>query len=204
MSVREPRPETSTSRSLIAGAQLADQAAWERLVGLYAPLVSAWCRRLRVAEQDHVDLVQDVFAAVARNLGRFQKSSERDTFRGWLATITRNKVHDYYRHRAIEPLAIGGTEAAQRVAAIPDAGADPSLADDEELLADAVFSDVLARALDGIRGEFHATTWQAFWGVVVDGRPASDVAAELHMKPGAVRVAKCRVLARLRHELGDT
>jgi RNA polymerase sigma-70 factor (ECF subfamily) len=200
MSVREPRPETSTSRSLIAGAQLADQAAWERLVGLYAPLVSAWCRRLRVAEQDHLDLVQEVFAAVANHLARFQKSAPSDSFRGWLATITRNKVHDYYRRRSVEPLAVGGTEASQRVADVPD----PSPTEDDDLLADVAMSDVLSRALDAIRGEFQPTTWQAFWGVVVDGRPAADVAAELHMQKGAVRVAKCRVLARLRRELGDT
>jgi RNA polymerase sigma-70 factor, ECF subfamily len=45
--------------------------------------------------------------------------------------------------------------------------------------------------------------WQAFWRVVVEGRAAPDVAAELSMQPGAVRVSKSRVLARLRKELGD-
>jgi DNA-directed RNA polymerase specialized sigma24 family protein len=34
-------------------------------------------------------------------------------------------------------------------------------------------------------------------------RTARDVAAELSMSPGAVRVAKSRVLQRLREELGD-
>lgn len=32
----------------------------------------------------------------------------------------------------------------------------------------------------------------------------ADVADELRMSSGAVRVAKCRVLRRLRQELGDT
>ena len=36
-----------------------------------------------------------------------------------------------------------------------------------------------------------------------EGRATADVAADLDMKPGAVRVAKSRVLLRLRHELGD-
>ena len=62
---------------------------------------------------------------------------------------------------------------------------------------------VLLRALESIRGEFHERTWQAFWGVVIDGRTASDVAADLAMKPGTVRVSKSRVLLRLRRELGD-
>src|SRR5262245_26479493 len=91
---------TSTSRSLLAGARSEQPAAWVRLVNLYAPLVAAWCRRFNVAEQDVADLLQDVFASVACHLDRFRKESPEDTFRGWLATITRNKARDYHRRRA--------------------------------------------------------------------------------------------------------
>ena len=63
--------------------------------------------------------------------------------------------------------------------------------------------DLFARALDLIRGEFEERTWAAFWRTAVEGRAAKDVAAELTMSPGAVRVAKSRVLHRLRQELGD-
>jgi RNA polymerase sigma-70 factor (ECF subfamily) len=58
-------------------------------------------------------------------------------------------------------------------------------------------------ALEFIEGEVHGPTWRAFWKVAVEGRTPAEVAAELGMTPGAVRVAKCRVLARLRAELGD-
>jgi RNA polymerase sigma-70 factor (ECF subfamily) len=37
----------------------------------------------------------------------------------------------------------------------------------------------------------------------VEGKSPKDVGAELGMSPGAVRVAKSRVLHRLREELGD-
>ena len=40
--------------------------------------------------------------------------------------------------------------------------------------------------------------------VVIDGREAIDVANDLSMKPGTVRVAKSRVLKRLRQEIGDS
>ena len=40
--------------------------------------------------------------------------------------------------------------------------------------------------------------------VVVDGRETNDVAADLGMRPGTVRVAKSRVLKRLRLEVGDS
>ncbi len=58
-------------------------------------------------------------------------------------------------------------------------------------------------ALDSIRCEFEARTWRAFWLTTVEGLAAKDVGAELEMSPGAVRVAKSRVLRRLREELGE-
>jgi RNA polymerase sigma-70 factor (ECF subfamily) len=60
------------------------------------------------------------------------------------------------------------------------------------------------RGLDLIRGEFEERTWKAFWQTAVDGRTPREVALEMSMTSGAVRVAKSRVLQRLREELGDT
>jgi RNA polymerase sigma-70 factor (ECF subfamily) len=196
----------STSRSLLAEAQRDDPAAWVRLVDLYAPLIAAWCRRLRVAEQDVADVLQDVFAAVAANLERFRKERPQDTFRGWLSTIARNKVRDYYRRKADRPVAAGGTEASLRLAQVadPEALAEGGDGLDCDLSESVAFSEVLQRALRSIRAEFHDETWQAFWCVVVEGRATSDVAAALAMQPGAVRVCKSRVLSRLRRELGDS
>lgn len=191
----------STSRSLLAEAQRAVPAAWDRLVRLYAPLVASWCRRMGVAEQDVGDLLQEVFSAVAAHLERFHSDRPTDTFRGWLATITRNKVRDHFRRRAIEPAAAGGSEANFRFERI----AAPRVPDDppEVPTSDVLLDDLLKRALEAIRPEFHERTWRAFWGTVVEGRAAADVAADLDMQPGAVRVAKSRVLLRLRRELGD-
>ena len=80
----------------------------------------------------------------------------------------------------------------------PNAGSEPP-----EIADDGILDELLRKALESIRGEFHDRTWQAFWGVVVEGRTASDVAADLEMTPGSVRVSKSRVLLRLRRELGD-
>ncbi len=178
----------STSRSLLAEARLADPAAWERLARLYAPLVAFWCRRWGVADQDIVDVLQEVFSAVANHLPGFRKERASDTFRGWLLTIARNKTRDHFRRRANEPCAAG----------------DPHLETDlPETGDDAIIDGVLGQALAAIRGEFHERTWLAFWKVVVEGRAVADVAADLDMRPGTVRVAKSRVLLRLRNELGD-
>ena len=52
-----------------------------------------------------------------------------------------------------------------------------------------------------IRGEFEERTWQAFYRVTVEGQAAKDVAEDLGVTPSAVRLAKSRVLRRLREEM---
>ena len=64
-------------------------------------------------------------------------------------------------------------------------------------------SNAVSPAIEMIRKDFKEQTWQAFWRVVVNGRSAQEVGAELGMRPGTVRVAKSRVLKRLREQLGD-
>ncbi len=189
---------TETSRSLLAGVRADDPAAWDRLVGLYAPLVYRWCRRWDLPEQEIADVFQDVFQAVASHVSGFRRERPGDTFRGWLLTITRNKVRDHFRRLGREPGGAGGTEAQLRFARLPDAQSP-----DDDSSEDRADRGLFAPALESIRAEFEDRTWRAFWLTAAEGRPPADVAAELGMSPGAVRVAKSRVLRRLREELGE-
>jgi RNA polymerase sigma-70 factor (ECF subfamily) len=194
-----PHPSTATSRSLLERVRADEPAAWDRLVGLYAPLVLHWCRRWGLQEQDAADVFQEVFQAVATHIAGFRKEGRGDTFRGWLRTITGNKVRDHFRRRGREPAGAGGTDALARMAQIPAPEAE-----EKDNAADAnAEQGLFHRALEEIRADFEERTWQAFWRTAVEGRAPKEVGAELGMTPGAVRVAKSRVLHRLREELGD-
>jgi RNA polymerase sigma-70 factor (ECF subfamily) len=196
----EAPASSATSRSLLDRVRADDPAAWERLVHLYAPLVFHWCRRWELQEQDVADVFQEVFQSVARHIGGFRKEAAGDTFRGWLRTITENKVRDLFRRLGREPQAPGGTEAQRRLAQVPAPEPPEETSDAGDAEAEA---GLYRRVLELIRGEFEERTWRAFWGTAVENRPAREVAGELGMTPGAVRVAKFRVLHRLRRELGD-
>lgn len=188
---------TSTSRSLLRHLHDRDPDAWERLVTLYAPLVWHWCRKSGLPTQDATDLLQDVFQAVAAHFDHFRRDRPGDTFRGWLRTITRNKLRDHFRKRQNQPDALGGTAARAWWSGLPDAeDLDDADASPENHL-------LYRRALSLIQDGFEEKTWKAFCLVVIDGKSAQEAAAELGMTPAAVRVAKCRVLQRLRQELGD-
>jgi len=205
-SSNEPTPgrdgatsSAATSRSLLDRVKADDAAAWDRLIGLYAPSIYWWCRRWGLPEQETADVSQEVFHAVATHIGAFRKEKEGDTFRGWLRTITDNKVRDHFRKLGREPAGEGGTEALRRLADLP---ADSSIELDDSR-DDRAERGLFRDALEMIRGEFETRTWQAFWLTTVEGLAAKDVGAELEMSPGAVRVAKSRVLRRLREELGE-
>ena len=194
----EERASTSTSRSLLARVSTNDAVAWDRLITLYTPLVWHWCRKMDLPRQEMADVFQEVFQAVAAHIREFRHDRPGDTFRGWLRTITRNKVHDHFRVHNREPQAAGGSEAKAWWSQLPE-----SSARSQALEMDERYDRLFNRALELIRAEFHERTWRAFWRVVVEGQAPQVIAHELNMSPGAVRVAKSRVLHRLRLELGD-
>lgn len=203
--VSELGEKGSTSRSLLVRLRDDDPAAWERLVTLYSPLVYYWCGKMNLPDQDMADVFQEVFQSVATHINDFRKDRPGDTFRGWLRTITRSKVYDHYRRQTRQPNAAGGTEAQIRFSQMPaDDSSDDAPSDStNESSEEEIYNDLFLRALNLIRDNFAERTWQAFWRVVVDGRTPNEVAEELEMRPGTVRVAKSRVLHRLRKELGE-
>jgi RNA polymerase sigma-70 factor (ECF subfamily) len=187
-----------TSASLLVRVQANDQAAWARLVELYAPLVYHWCRRAQLGSEDTADVFQEVFRAVARTINDFHRDRKGDTFRGWLRTITQNKIRDHFRKLLEEPKAAGGTDANIRLHAAPD-----PISLEDESSEQSIVHQVLHRTLETIRGEFEERTWTAFWQVQIDGKTTGDVGVALGMTAAAVRKARLRVLARLREEMGE-
>jgi len=156
-------------------------------------------------QSDSNDVFQEVFHALVRNIGKFRRI-EDGTFRGWLRTLTRNKMTDHFRKTRREPRPIGGTEALHRMEQFPAVAENHSastctVVPPKEM---EVRNSMLRQALANIRHHFAEQTWKAFWMVVIDGRETNDVAHDLSMAPGTVRVAKSRVLKRLRLEIGES
>ena len=104
----------STSRSLIVRLQDNDTTAWQEMVHLYSPLILHWCRKQGARDRDSEDILQDVFRTVVRNIEGFRKDKPSSTFRGWLRTLTRSRLADFYRKDTNHPDPVGGTEANLR------------------------------------------------------------------------------------------
>ncbi len=194
---REPPPTRASLLMLLRRASPRDEAAWEEFVALYEPLVRRLARRSGLQGADADDLVQDAFRAVASAIAGYNPDPALGSFRGWLSKIARNLIVDAVvaRRRKAANYGTGDTAMAEILDAQPGASPESSLYDVEYR------RQVFARACERIKGDVHETTWQAFWRTGVEAEDVREVARSLNLTPGAVYVARSRVMARLRREV---
>ena len=96
-----PQSDGTDDIALVASILRKDRKATAEFVSLHADAVYAYLRhRLRPQADLVEDLMQEVFLAAWRNLGKFRGAS---SLRSWLLGIARHKVEDYYRNRLREP-----------------------------------------------------------------------------------------------------
>jgi RNA polymerase sigma-70 factor, ECF subfamily len=168
-----------------------DHAAWTRFVQLYTPLLFFWARKAGLAEPDAADLVQDVFCVLVRKLPQFQYNPAK-SFRAWLRTVLLN----IWRNRIRQKVVATGL-ADERLPFQEPATADHALQLEEVEYR----QHLVAQAVALMQADFEPATWRACWQLVVEGRPAAQVASNLGLTVNAVYLAKSRVLATLRREL---
>jgi RNA polymerase sigma-70 factor, ECF subfamily len=172
-----------------------DDAAWQRLVGLYTPLIQGWLRRHFVQVHDSEDLTQDVLRVVVRDLKGFQHNHRPGAFRAWLRAITVNRLRGHWRKHRGKAEAAADSAVEQQLAELEDPHSSLSRLWDEQH-----DRHVMARMLEAIACEFNPVSWQAFEEHALQGKPASAVAAALGVSTNVVLLAKSRILRRLRQE----
>ncbi len=188
---------SSVATSLLSRARKNDQQSWTLLVEFHAPLVYRWCRSRGLNSDDTLDVGQEVFAAVAKNLDRFEREDARSTFRGWLRSITENKIRDHWRRNNREPIALRSDESL---------GTLPGEADASESLGPEV-KTVFLQILEFAKHEISQQHWDVFWDLVVEEQAPADVAEKFQLQRHNVYMIKSRVLRLLRSistEKGET
>jgi RNA polymerase sigma-70 factor (ECF subfamily) len=187
-----------TSVSLLDRLKAArpESSDWDRLHGVYLPLIRGWLARIPGLGDESADLAQEVLVVVFREVPRFERRRE-GSFRAWLRQVTVNKVRSHRRRRRRMP-AVG----LDPVEGFLDRLADPDgdLAREWDREHD---RHVTQRLLAVVQPDFSAATWEAFRRFALDGLPAARVAGELGMTENAVIRAKSRILKRLREEAGE-
>ena len=134
-----------------------------------------------------------MLAVLVRELPEFRHDLRRGAFRRWLRNILLNRLRAFWRTRRRAGESGGEAEAILGRLEDPSEGLERlwDLEHDRH---------VLVRLTELLRQEFEPVTWDAFRLAALEGRPYPEVAAALGLSVNAVRIAKSRVLKRMRQE----
>jgi RNA polymerase sigma-70 factor (ECF subfamily) len=188
----------STRASLLVRIRdAADSAAWSYFVEIYTPVIYGAFRRGGLQDADAADLTQDVLRIVASEVHRLEYDASRGSFRGWLCTVTRNRLRNFWADPRRREQAVGGSAAWQQF------DQQAATVDEEEVWRHDYQRRVFAWAANQVRQAVKPETWQAFWHTTVERQSGEEVAKSLNMSVAAVYLAKSRVMARLREAVAQ-
>jgi RNA polymerase sigma factor (sigma-70 family) len=181
-----------TRHSLLGAIRGDEDEGWQSFYRQYAPAVFRVARMRGLDAHDAEDIVQQVMIETARHIGSFEYREGRGRFRGWVRTITENKIVDAFR-RARQPMA--GDAALAGCAAET---CDPQMQWEQEWK----LQDVLW-CLGQVAMDISPRRMAAFRMYSIEGRPAAEVAEALSMSVGYVYVTRCQVLGMLRERMQE-
>jgi RNA polymerase sigma-70 factor (ECF subfamily) len=187
-------PETRQSLLLRLGDH-GDHQAWREFTELYEPAVYRLARSRGLQHADALDLVQEVLAAVARAIERWDPDPERGRFRGWLCQIARNLTVNALV-RGARGRGSGDSDIQELLHELPASAEPTATRFDLEFRCEAFL-----QAAERVRVDLRDATWQAFWLTAVEGAGIEETARRLGISVGAVYAARSRVLARLRQQV---
>lgn len=185
-------PETRPSL-LIRMRDARNQQAWTEFLEIYEPLIGRLVRRRGLKSADAAEVTQEVLVAVSGAINRWEANPDRGSFRGWLATITRNLIVNFLIRQSRHPRGNGDTAFRQWLEEQPAPEGELSALFDLERK-----RQTFRWASDRIRNEFRESTWKAFWMTAVENGDVETVARELGVTVGVVYVSRSRVMKRMR------
>jgi RNA polymerase sigma-70 factor (ECF subfamily) len=189
-------PETNESL-ILRVKDPADAAAWAAFLDIYRPVVYRMARGRGLQDADADDLAQQVFMSIAQAIEGWEAGVNMPPFRSWLAGITRNAIVNALTRRKPDA-AVGSTSLRELLNELPERDAETT----KEVLNESR-RQAFRWAAEQIRCEFTAATWNMFWQTSIEGVPVARVAREQDRSPGAVYIARYRVMQRLKQKVTE-
>jgi RNA polymerase sigma factor (sigma-70 family) len=182
----------ATRSSMIRDLKLEEvsQERWQEFEQVYKPLLLFWMKKKSVPASAKDEVLQECWISAFKAIGKFERDSDKGSFRGWLRTIVHRRVADYFR-------------SLPKDQAVPQEWLNdivtPEQMDAEELEEEKeALREIEARALEVIRSTTKEQTWKMFWMRVVEKVPYPEIAKQFGVSEAAVRMAKQRVVKRLK------
>ena len=194
MTYRHFNNETTRSSVLRAVANTENEAAWQRFFDLYAGFVFSIARSKGLNDTDADDIVQMVFADLARNLPSFKYDREKGHFRPYLAALVKWRVIDRLKAvRRDADLKADFMEEAKSAATTEDEDFE------EREWQSAAMEETLRRIKPEVRPEHYA----AFVASAVEGQD-TDVVTKLYgISRDSLYQIRKRLTVKLREKLAE-
>jgi RNA polymerase sigma-70 factor (ECF subfamily) len=189
-------PETRASL-LVRLKDRADQAAWYEFAEVYRPVIVRLAGRKGMQAADAEDLAQQVLAAVAKAIDRWQEDPRRARFRTWLHRVANNLILNALA-RGKPDRGSGDTGLLQWLAQQPAYDGPNS-----DLLRLEWRREAFRWAATQIRDEFQPDNWEAFWRTAIEGEAVDDVAERLGKSRASVHSARSRIMRRLKEKVNE-
>jgi RNA polymerase sigma factor (sigma-70 family) len=189
-------PETRATL-LIRLKDQADDEAWSEFTEIYRPVIYRLACRRGMQPADADDLVQQVLAAIARVIDRWEADPARARFRTWLNRVATNAI--------INALSRGRPDRGSGDTGLHDLlNARPAVnGNDSEFIRIEQRREIFRWAARQIRSEFHPATWDAFWMTAVEGQAVDDIGRSLGLSRGSIYAARSRVMRRLKEKVQE-
>ena len=184
---------------------LDDKSSWDEFYDLYHDLIFSVARRAGLSETEAVEVVQDTLLSVAKKMPGFIYDPAKDSFKGWLLTLTRWRMRNQLAKRsrilAQEPRMPRAQEEEETRTATIERIPDPAGPELESLWEEEWETRVLETALARIKRQVQPQHYEIYHLHVVLGKPVREVAHALGVTPVQVYLAKHRIGNLLKREI---
>lgn len=194
MTYRHFNNESTRSSVLKAVADTANEAAWRRFFDLYAGFVFSIARSKGLNDTDADDIVQIVFADLARNLPAFTYDRGKGRFRAYLSGLTRWRINDRLRY--------GKRDVELKASFMEEAKACASAAD-EDFEEREWRAAALEEALRRIKPDVRPGHYAAFVASAIEGQDTETVARLHGISSDNLYQIRKRLAVKLRETVGQ-
>jgi len=199
-----------TSPSLLDRLKTGDDTeSWQEFYRMYGKVVRDFAIQAGLTDTEADEVVQETAIGIARHLPEYRYDPKVCRFKTWLLNLTSWRIKDQLKKRkpagaqrltgsgeAPAPLSDDTTRTAT-INRVPD----PHVIDLDSQFEQEWRRNLLAAALDRVKGKFSLKHYQIFDLLVVKEWPAADVARSLGVSLANVYVTKHRVAAAVKKEV---
>jgi len=189
-----------------------DTESWQEFYRIYGKLVRDFAIQAGLNDTEADEVVQETAIAMARYLPDFRYDPKVCRFKTWLLNQSSWRIKDQLKKRQRATAFTGETppsagkmhtaraEETSRTATI-NRVADPNAENLDALFENEWRKNLLATALERVRGSFSLKQFQIFDLLVQKEWPAADVARSLGVSLANVYVTKHRIAAAVKREV---